>query len=92
MAINAYGVETAPRRTLIMSKTILRDTEQMPYIVTEIVDDGGVLPPSVRGRFSFCIHKNGGDFAPYTMTYTKREDAVLAREAALRMIENAVAV
>lgn len=64
----------------------------MPYLVTEIVDDGGVLPPSIRGRFGFCIHKNGGDFAPYTMTYAKREDAVLGREAATRMIENAVAV
>jgi hypothetical protein len=64
----------------------------MPYKVTEIVDDDEILSPSIQGRFSFCIHKNGGDFAPYTMTYTKREDAVLGREAALRMIKNAVAV
>jgi hypothetical protein len=62
----------------------------MPYIVTEIIDGGGVVPASISGRFSFSIHKNGMDLHPFTITYAKREDAVEGRDAALKMIKNAV--
>jgi hypothetical protein len=62
----------------------------MPYTVTDIVDGGVPNIEALSGRFSFRIQKNARDFAALTMTYAKREDAERGREAALKMIKNAV--